>query len=42
MKGHFNLIPIAKKLKFLGIDFKILCAGHDYNAGKFKRKILEN
>lgn len=42
IKGHFNLIPIAKKLKFLGIEFKILCAGHDYTRGKFKEKILEN
>lgn len=41
-KGHFNLIPIAKKLKKLNFDFQFYCAGHDYTNGKLKALIIEN
>ena len=41
-KGHFDLIPIAKKLINNNINPIFLCGGIDYTAGLFEKKINEN
>ena len=42
LKGHFDLILIAKKLISMGYNPQFICGGIDYTNGNFERKIKEN
>ena len=42
LKGHFDLILIAKKLIIYKINPIFICGGIDYTSGLFEKKIKEN